>query len=119
MTKLEALRSRYMKDPVSVRLGGLAANLARVASFSRHDAHQEAVLSILREGKWFIEWTAPVLDMEDRADLVRLQVQVALWDLQCPGKWSDGDWRQSLAAESERWSQRVLSMSGLLETISE
>lgn len=30
MTKLEKLRSRYIQDPVPVRLGGLAANLARL-----------------------------------------------------------------------------------------
>ncbi len=34
MTKLESLRLRYVRDPVPVRLGGLAANLARIASFS-------------------------------------------------------------------------------------
>jgi len=118
MTKLEGLRDRYMNDPVPVRLGGLAANLARVAGFSKHDGHREAISSILQEGKWFIEWTAPDLDIEDSADLVRLQVQMALWDLQCSGKWHDNDWRQTLITESERWSQRVLNMSGLLESVS-
>jgi hypothetical protein len=115
MTKLEKLRSRYIQDPVPTRLGGLAANLARVASFSKHAGHQEVVSSILQESKWFIEWTAVELNIQQTAELVTLQVQMALWSLQAPDQWQDESWRLALASESERWSQRVLDMSGLLK----
>ncbi len=114
MTKLEKLRSRYLQDSVTVRLGGLAANLARVASFSKHAGHQEVVSSILQESKWFIEWTAVELDIQETAELVTLQVQMALWHLQSHDRWQDQSWRLAPAAESEQWSQRVLEMAGLL-----
>jgi hypothetical protein len=53
MNRLEKRQTRYMQDPVPVRLGGLAANLSRVASFSRHVGHQEAVSEMLEESKCF------------------------------------------------------------------
>lgn len=58
MRKLENLRSRYLNDSISVRLGGLAATLARVASFSKNEGNRDAVLATLQESKWFIEWTS-------------------------------------------------------------
>lgn len=39
---LSALRERYLRDPLSIRLGGIAANMARIASFSEHPAKPKA-----------------------------------------------------------------------------
>ena len=113
MTKLEKLRSRYLHDPIPVRLGGLAANLARVASFSKHDGHREAVSATLQESKWFIEWIALEVEKQDTAELMRLQIQMAIWQIQSNEKWNDNLWRSELATQSEQWSQRILQMSGL------
>lgn len=114
MTKLERLRLRYIQDPVPVRLGGLAANLARIASFSKNQGHQKVVSTILHESKWFVEWTAAQLEIQRTADLVELQIELAVWELQAHDKWEDETWRLTLAAKAERWSQRILDMSGLL-----
>jgi hypothetical protein len=116
MTKLEKLRSRYLHDPIPVRLGGLAANLARVASFSKHDGHREAVSATLQESKWFSEWIAPEIEKEVTAELIRLQIQMAIWQIQSNGKWNDNLWRSELATQSEQRSQRILQMSGLQNT---
>lgn len=115
MTKLEKHRARYLQDPILVRLGGLAANLGRIASFSKNENHQEVTNSVLQESKWFIEWTAADLDIQQAAELVRLQIQLALWQLQANKKWYDEDWRLELAANSRQWSERLLEMSGLLD----
>lgn len=53
------IRERYMKDELPVRLGGLAANLSRIKSFSANENSREAVASLIDESKMFIEWTAP------------------------------------------------------------
>ncbi len=116
MNQLDSLRSRYLRDPVSTRLGGLAANLARVASFSRHDGHRPAVSATMRESKWFIEWTAAALSIEETAELVRLQSQLARWEIQSRDNWGSKAWRQNLMTESRRWSERLIGMSGLLHT---
>lgn len=115
MSSLEKLHARYMQDPIPVRLGGLAANLGRIASFSRHADHQVVVDSILQESKWFIEWTAAELDAERAADLIRLQVRLASWQQQAESNWRDEAWRNALAADARQWSERLLEMSGLLK----
>lgn len=114
MKGLQQLRDRYMQDPIPVRLGGLAANLSRVASFSKHAGHREAVSEMLEESKWFIEWTASELEIERAAELVRLQVQLALWQLQSQTEWDNENWRNGLAVDSRQLSERLLEMSGLL-----
>jgi hypothetical protein len=114
MTKRETLRLRYLRDSMPVRLGGLAANLARVASFSKHDGHMNAVSASLQESKWFIEWIAPEMEKEKAAELVKLQIQMATRQLQSETKWNDSSWRSELAIQSRQWSERILKMSGLL-----
>lgn len=114
MKNLEQRRSRYLQDALPIRLGGLAANLSRIASFSKHAGIQEVVSDILLESRWFIEWTALELEMPKAAELVELQVQLALWDLESHHNWHDENWRGKLATEAIQWSQRVLEMSGLL-----
>lgn len=115
MTKLEKRRARYLQDPILVRLGGLAANLGRIASFSKNENHREVVSSVFQESKWFIEWTAADLNVHQAAELVSLQIQLALWQLQANEKWYDKEWRVELASNSKQWSERLLEMSGLLE----
>ncbi len=114
MNQLENLRFRYLRDPVPTRLGGLAANLARVASFSKHDGHQSAVSATMHESKWFIEWTATELSTEETAELVRLQSQLARWEIQSKDNWDNESWRRDLMNDSRRWSERLIGMSGLL-----
>ena len=53
-----AIRERYLRDDLPVRLGGLAANLSRIKSFAAHDASRDAIESLIAESKFFIEWTA-------------------------------------------------------------
>lgn len=114
MINLEKIRARYLQDPIPIRLGGLAANLSRVAGFAKHPGHQDVVLSVLQESKLFIEWTATQLELDQTAELVGLQVQLALWDLQSRQQWQDENWRMTLADKARQWSERVLDMSGLI-----
>lgn len=116
MSKLDKLRTRYSHDSIAVRLGGLAANLVRVASFSKKEENREAVLATMQESKWFIEWTAGELDFQDAAELIDLQLQIALWQLHATEKWNDNTWRSELIELSQQWSQRILQMSGLLSS---
>jgi hypothetical protein len=78
LATLQAIKERYMKDPLPIRLGGLAANLVRINTFSRHDANQSAVYGLLNESKYFIEWTARDVELEVTAQLVDLQIKIAV-----------------------------------------
>ncbi len=114
MENLDQLCSRYLQDAIPIRLGGLAANLARIASFSKYPGHQEAVADILVESKWFIEWTAAELEVPKAAELVGLQLKLAQWDWDRRQNWHDENWRNMLADNARRWSEYILEMSGLL-----
>ena len=108
------LKERYLRDPLAVRLGGLAANLARVHSFSNRADHGEAVESLLEESKYFIEWTAADAAISVQADLVDLQVQLAQWQRKWVSLWAEPTSRKAIADGAHLWSQRVLKMSGLI-----
>jgi hypothetical protein len=109
-----AIRTRFLRDNFSVRLGGLAANLSRVKSFAAHDASQETIESLIDENKFFIEWTAADAEVNTAAELVELQIQLARWQRSWPRIWADPVERGKVADHSASWSKRVLEMSGLL-----
>jgi hypothetical protein len=110
----EAIRKRYLQDPLPLRLGGLAANLARIKSFSDHPDHSDVVESILNESKFFIEWTAPDAGLKLQAELVELQLELAWWQLNWKSIWGDPAKRAAAAGKARIWSERILEMSGLL-----
>jgi hypothetical protein len=109
-----AIRTRYLRDNLPVRLVGLAANLGRIKSFAAHDASREAVESIINESKLFIEWTAADAEVNTAAELVELQVQLARWQRNWERIWADPVERRKMVDQSASWSKRVLDLSGLL-----
>ena len=66
------IRDRYLRDTLPIRLGGLAANLARIKSFSHNIANYKVIESLLEESKFFIEWTANATEVNTAAELVEL-----------------------------------------------
>ena len=114
MRDFSAIKERYMQDVLSIRLGGLAANLARVNSFSDHPDHCEAVEYLLEESKFFIEWTVPDSELNVQAELVDLQIQLAVWQHNWTQIWNDPLQRTAVAHQAGEWSKKVLDMSGLL-----
>jgi hypothetical protein len=114
MKNLTVIRERYLRDPLAIRLGGLAANLARIESFSDHPDHRDVVETLLEESKFFIEWTVPDAELPIQTELVDLQLQLAQWHLKWKNIWADPTQRLTVAAEAEMWSKKVLEMSGLL-----
>ena len=109
------IRERYLRDNLPARLGGLAANLSRINSFTAREISCAAVESMIDESKFFIEWTAPEAEAHVAEALVKLQIQLALWHRSWPRIWSDPSQRSQVAEQSKAWSQQVLEMSGLLK----
>jgi hypothetical protein len=114
MKNQAAIQQRYLRDPLPVRLGGLAANLARVESFSNHPEHSEVVESILNESKYLAEWTAFDASLPIQVELVELQRQLAVWQYGWKCILADPVERATVAEQAGRWSKRILSSSGLL-----
>lgn len=108
------IRERYLRDDISVRLGGLAANLSRIKSFANNENNKVLVESLIDESKHFIEWTAQETEIETAAKLVELQVELALWQVKMNKIWLDVNQRKQISEKSNAWSQQILMASGLL-----
>ncbi|MDI6807547.1 MAG: hypothetical protein QME66_01010 [Candidatus Eisenbacteria bacterium] len=116
MKDLTAIRERYLRDDLPVRLGGLAANLSRIRSFASNDANREAVEGLLEESKFFIEWTAPEAEIDAAAELVQLQILLTCWQHRWKSIWADPVERAKVAEQSSSWAKRILDLSGLLSS---
>jgi len=106
-----------VRDPLPVRLGGLVADTARIASFSRNPANIVPVADLVREAAHFIEWCAPESDLANQTTLLELQRHLAHWRMRLPQRFPGQAWRAQMIAEAQQWSQRVLEMSGLLAEV--
>lgn len=104
-----------MRDPLPVRLGGLAANLARVSSISNSAVNFEAAFGLLEESKHFIEWTAAESQIDTAVELVDLQIKLALWQRTLSADWQRDSTRETIGREAKVMSNSVLQKSGLLD----
>ena len=114
MKDLNAIQERFLRDELPVRLGGLAANLARIRSFSDHPDHRDVVERLLEESKFFIEWTVPGAELEVQTELVEIQLRLARWQRRWADIWVDPIQRAAVAKQAYTWSNQVLELSGLL-----
>lgn len=106
----ERIRERYLRDSLPRRLGGLAADLGRVASCAADGRDRQALGSLLEEAKWFVEWAAPEASGDIQAQLAELQIILALWHR----RWLSGVTEPVIREEAKAWSDRLLALSGLL-----
>lgn len=106
----EQLRQRFLRDPLPIRLGGLAADLARIASFSENPANRQTVVNLLEEGKYFAEWAAPEAPLETQALLAELQMILAVWER----RWLNGTPDEGMRTEAQRKSDELLALAGLI-----
>lgn len=114
MINKDRKKERFLRDTLPVRLAGIAADLARVASSARSPSGGESVLEMLEESQYFIEWTAAEADLEVAAELVDIQRGIAAWR----GAWQEAcqipSIRNILSITARKWSDQILAMSGLL-----
>jgi len=115
MKDWNALRERYLSDLLPDRLGGLSANLARIKTLTGKAISKNTIEYLIRESKFFIEWTAMDTDIDTTVELVELQLQLALWQLRWTKIWADPAQRMEVAEQAKIWSDRILARSGLLD----
>jgi hypothetical protein len=114
----QEIRDRFLKDALPVRLGGLAADLARIVSFSSNVKSAASVANLLEESRYFIELSVPTLlpdRVEEAARLVDIQRGLTGWLWIWHEKHNDPAMRTKLADQVQTWSDEVLAMSGLIE----
>ena len=114
MKNKEKLRKRFLRDPLPIRLGGLAATLARISSSARQSSAPAQVASLLDEAKHLIEWTAADTDPEIAAELVAMQRLIVLWQKAWVKTEATTEQRTLLATQAKQWSDQTLGFSGLI-----
>ena len=111
MKNQERIRERYLRDPLPVRLAGLATDLSRVASSARRETGGEAVAAMLEESQYLIEWMGAEAPVEVAEELVNLQVMLALWRRAWHEVQHSQLQRSLLAVQAKQWTDRVLGYS--------
>ena len=119
MKDFASVKARYLRDPIPVRLGGLAADLARIGSISGNLANRGAVQVLLEEARRFIEWTAAELEAEAAGELMDLQLALTLWLHAWAHASARPVQRALLAHDALCWSNRVLALSGLMTQVAQ
>jgi len=70
MRDLGRMRERYLRDAPPVRLGNLASNLLRLSQWVRMGRGDEAIVELMGEIAWLMEWTGESATAEP-ADMQR------------------------------------------------
>jgi len=107
----ETIHERYLRDPLPIRLGGLAVDLARIASCCEDPRNHNVVASVLEESKWFAEWAAPEAPLDTQEVLADVQRWLAFWH----AHWLTGHMESRMRNEAQRWSETLLKVSGLAQ----
>jgi hypothetical protein len=115
MKNKERKNKRFLRDPLPIRLAGLAADLARIASSARHASGAASVDEMLEESQYYIEWTAAEIDPEIAGELVDIQRLIALWRSAWPEAQHSVKQRTLLSVQAKKWSDQVLNYSGMLK----
>jgi len=105
MRDLRRLRERYLRDEGPVRLGNLASSLLRLSSWVRMGHSNEAVIDLMREIAWLMEWSGDLASVE----LVNMQREICRWRR----IWPVEEARSILAFRALQMSNRLLELSGL------
>ncbi len=105
MRDLKRMRERYLRDEGAVRLGNLASSLLRVNNWVRNHHRDDAIVDLLREIAWYMEWNGDMALVE----LVDMQREICRWRRIWPVEQA----RSLLAFRAQLMSARLLQLSGL------
>lgn len=105
----------FVQDDVTIRLHHLAAHLEQIQSLWTGVSSQELMLTLVKESRYFIEWTVPDMvkadDIDRACELVDLVRLLTNWLFDWDNIWSDAEQKQSASLETSYWLRRVLEIS--------
>jgi len=107
MKDLNRMRERFIRDGSSVRLGNLASSLLRLNKWILMGRNDEAIVDLMREIAWFMEWSGDLA----LAELADMQREICRWRR----TWPVEQTRTILALRALQMSNRILEWSGLLD----
>jgi hypothetical protein len=107
MKDLKKMRERFIRDESSVRLGNLASNLLRLSKWIQTRHNDEAIVDLMREIAWLMEWSGDLAS----AELADMQREICRWRR----VWPNEQARHILKLRASQMSNRILEWSGLLK----
>jgi len=106
----------FMQDDVSTRLHHLANHLSQIQSlWTDESLSQEVMLSLIKESRYFLEWTVPDMvkadDIDRACELVDLGRLLTRWLFHWDEIWTDTQQKQAAAVTTGDWLRRVLEIA--------
>ena len=117
MSKHVKLKEQFLRESVTIQLGTLATNFAKIGAYINDSENELLVRHLVDESRFFIDWIAPSLsDFEQQYQLAQYQRQMTQWLYHWETTWANPVQRRELATEAKRWSEQVWQISGLRDT---
>ncbi|MEA5502365.1 hypothetical protein VB735_04420 [Halotia wernerae UHCC 0503] len=113
MPNWSAIETSFLRQTHAQQLGELAASLARLKSWSQKSANRELVPLLLEESLLYLSLIQRESEI-NKVELNQLQDLLQDWKQNGVNVWDNSTETANIAAVASNWSQRVLSMSGLL-----
>lgn len=107
MRDIKKMHDRYLRDKAPVRMGNLASSLLRLSQWVKNRHKEEAIIDLMREIAWFLEWCGDLALVE----LADMQREVCRWRRVWPVEQA----RAILAFRALQMSNRILELSGLVK----
>jgi len=105
----------FLNESPARQLGALAATLGRIASSAQKTARAKAIVPMLNECIQYIEWTLSNQPDTASKELLELKTMLELWRNGWENAQTNEPMRALLAVQAEKWSDRALEHSGLLD----
>ncbi|QSJ20731.1 hypothetical protein JYQ62_10610 [Nostoc sp. UHCC 0702] len=117
MIEVTPEQQAFMQDDVPTRLHRLAQHLEQIQSlWTGASSSQELILDLIKESRYFLEWTVPDMvradDIDRAAELVDLGRLLTRWLFHWEDMWSDAQQKQAAALATEDWLRRVIEIAG-------
>jgi len=106
--------SRFLSDPPEVQVGGIAANLARIRSFSQNPDNRAIVRGLVDETALYLRNAKVPNDSAIATDLAQLRTRLELWVAILTDPTASPESLASVADQAGKWSQRLIEGTGLL-----
>ena len=106
----------FAKNDISDRLLNLAKNLSQIQKLCTDKSNQESILNLIKESRYFIEWTVPEMvqiNIEQAAELVDVGRILTKWLFNWEKICSDHQEKSLFSQQADKCLKIVLKISQL------
>lgn len=115
MKNLIEIRESFLKADSKMRLGHLASDLLRIASFIEKGMDFQAIKSVMEEGAFFAEWAAPQVDLDIQMLLAEIQGYISQKQLEWDSYSANVESMEDIKRQLRFWSNELLKRAGFVE----